>query len=237
MVHTRIYSTLQPGLAQAQTKEEAEENTAVEAPPMSPEGVRKGTLEYWKRKCANLTAFNERVANIPFTPKEAGVLKIAPSTCQENDSARCKLNNDEFGSCKMKDMVGTKRKKREEAEAERERIDGKKQARVERLEQEAQEARQLAEAFERCQGGCVCGETPCPMAKMKKCAVCGDIKKKVCAKRACREAQQPLALPAPPVVASADTPQVVQTPMEVEETFRVRVTRSGTGGPWRVTPR
>jgi hypothetical protein len=39
-----------------------------------------------------------------------------------------------------------------------------------------------------------CGKTPCPMAGLKLCTICGDIKKTTCRKTACVAALQPLRL-------------------------------------------
>ena len=53
---------------------------------------------------------------------------------------------------------------------------------------------QRAEEFARCEKGCVCGRVPCPMAKMKKCPHCGEIKQRMCGKKECKEKEGPLLL-------------------------------------------
>jgi len=69
---------------------------------------------------------------------------------------------------------------------------------------------ELQDAWERCGAACTCeAEWPavCPVAGMKRCATCKDVKSRMCVKRVCVAALRPLmlmpptvplALPAPP---------------------------------------
>jgi hypothetical protein len=97
----------------------------------------------------------------------------------------------------------SERKKQEEDEMEAERVQMEKNrrdtARVTRTEQDvARKAKKDAEiasvvaAWAKCGGGCMCLRVyfgrellTCPVKGLKKCGVCGDIKKSVSAKRAC----------------------------------------------------
>lgn len=47
-------------------------------------------------------------------------------------------------------------------------------------------------AFDLCTPLCRCGVVPCPQAKLKLCATCGDIKRLECRKAACVAARGPL---------------------------------------------
>ena len=144
------------------------------------------------------------VQNIPMTPREAGVLPMSTATHQEYDAGRDRLNDEEFGSCKMKDMVGTKTRKRLEREEERKRIESNKVARIERREKEDREAAERRAAFEKCHPECTCGESPCPMAKLKLCPTCNEIKSGLCRKRECKAVRDGVQLtidaPSMPVV-------------------------------------
>ena len=69
-------------------------------------------------------------------------------------------------------------------------MEQRKVARVEKKEEAEAAAKEQRTAFDRCQPLCVCGSTPCPMAALKLCATCGDIKQRLCIKAACVAARQ-----------------------------------------------
>ena len=52
----------------------------------------------------------------------------------------------------------------------------------------------LHAAWATCGEVCTCERVPCPVAGLKKCATCGDIKSRLCIKKACVAARKPLAL-------------------------------------------
>lgn len=115
------------------------------------------------------------------------MLAIDPTTKWK--PGRDKLNETEYGSCQMQDMIGIKDKKVAEEAAERERIEGNKRARIEKQQLEADGLLELQASYDRCHPECTCGVTPCPVAGLKKCENCGDIKKTVCRKQPCRAAR------------------------------------------------
>ena len=167
--------------------------------------ARAGSKEYYRELSNAQAALIEKLMNIPCTPIEGGVLKMQPMTCQERNSGRARVLDDmeEYGSCYLKDMVGSKKAKRKKREDERERIDGDKRRRVEEKEKAESEAADLQRRFEQCSSSCTCGETPCRVQGLKRCPHCGDIKKQVCRKQACKAARGEgrgalLAIEAPP---------------------------------------
>ena len=169
-----------------------------------PEGLEEGSKEYYEEKLASAMALIERLKNVPCTPKEAGVLALAPTTCQERDAGRMRLSTDEHSSCKMKDMVGTKKRRRLENEMERARIDQDKENGAVKKLKEAEDAMNSAAAWATCHAldgspQCKCGVSPCPWANLRYCIHCGDVKKTQCRKRACLDKIQ--ALPGPTVLA------------------------------------
>lgn len=167
-------------------------NTTVE----EPEGVEVDSKEYWKAKFERSQGIVEKLVNVPCTPKEAGVLQLSPTTCQEWDSKRDRLNDEAFGSCKLKDMIETKKRKRLAAEEDRERIESNKIARIEK-KSAAQAAKEVAmKAWAACALGCACGVSPCPWAKKVYCLQCRELKTGQCRKIACKKAAQ-AALEAP----------------------------------------
>ena len=114
-------------------------------------------------------------------------------------------------------MVAIKRRKRLLAEEKQQGVEARKVARVEKQDAEAEARAQLAAAFEKCGAGCVCGADPCPVAGLKRCVTCGDIKKRVCGKQVCkaaRDAAAPKALPAPSPAA-----EIVEQPYEESEVY------------------
>jgi hypothetical protein len=100
----------------------------------------------------------------------------------------------EGGSARLRNLHGQAVERRQLREKEQEEKDQRARELQEKKEKAAQELQQLAEDFERCAGGCVCGQQPCKMQGYKKCGVCGDIKKRKCGKRECKAAQAPLLL-------------------------------------------
>ena len=79
------------------------------------------------------------------------------------------------------------------------------------------EKAELEEAWNRCGGNeCRCGKAPCPVGGLLRCVTCGDIKKKVCRKAACKPTTTGgLPVLAPPVATPLLNAQVgAQAPVE-----------------------
>ena len=182
-------------------------SVVVPSNPPSPDGVEKGTLEYYKKKFEAAMDLNARLRDIPITPKEAGVLTVLPNNTQRADSKRQRLTESEYGSENLKDMLSIKRAKRLEAEEERARIEGNKAARAAKKQQQEEEENQLQMAWAVCGDNavhCVCGDgrmrEDCPMWGMQRCPSCTRITKHKCRKAGCKlalTAPAPLALPMP----------------------------------------
>ena len=118
----------------------------------------------------------------------------------------------EFGSATLKDMVSIKRRKRQEQEEERQGLEARKTARIEKRDAKEEERAMLAASFEKCNPVCVCGTSPCPMAELKRCATCGDIKKRVCGKQTCKAARDAVV----PLEGSAPTDSPESQSMQFE---------------------
>ena len=124
---------------------------------------------------------------VPVLPKEAGLLVTTPQRAQEFISERERLYEEEFGSCTLKDMGAKKKRKRDAAQKERERIDGEKEKRELKKADAANKKLELELGYAKCKPECTCGAPvgECPMAKFIKCETCNEIKKGLCKVRAC----------------------------------------------------
>jgi hypothetical protein len=136
--------------------------------------------------------------NYQTNPVSVGMLKPLQMPAVVTKPSKGRLT-DLSGSFQMNDIQGLKRKKHEEDETEVERVRMEKNrrdtARVTRTEQEAaRKAKKDAEmasveaAWAKCGGGCTCLRVhfglellTCPVQGLKKCGVCGEIKKSMCA--------------------------------------------------------
>ena len=104
------------------------------------------------------------------------------------------------GSVTMRDVSGVAAERRMEAEAAAAAKEEKARAKAEAKAAEEAEAARLVAAFELCEHSCACGVMPCPMAKWKRCPVCGP-KSSLCKVRTCVAARKPLLLDYNPAVA------------------------------------
>ena len=97
----------------------------------SPVGVRRGSLEYYKRKLETAIDVIGLMDFTPPLPKEAGILETTPqpAAAQEYISERAQLYEEEYGSYTLKQMGVKKKAKRKAAQVERERIDTTKAGR------------------------------------------------------------------------------------------------------------
>ena len=160
----------------------------------SPEGVRKGSQLYYKRKYGAAMEVIDKLVQIPWTPAAGQLLVTTPQPSQTCISNRQRLAEEEFGSYTLKDMGETKRQKKAEAEAERLRIDSNKAAAAEKKEAAAQALHDLTVTYNDCTPDCMCGadEGQCPMLKYKMCACCHQLKKGLCKVRVCVESRKPV---------------------------------------------
>ena len=141
------------------------------------------------------------MAELPDQPGISGMLKPLQMPAVVTKPSKGRLT-DISGSFEMNDIQGLKRKKAEVDETEVERVrtekDRRDTARVTRTDREAaKKAKKDAEmasveaAWAKCGGGCTClGRMrvhfglellTCPVQGLKKCGVCGEIKKSMCA--------------------------------------------------------
>ena len=75
----------------------------------------------------------------------------------------------------------------------------------------------LKAAWEQCGAACVCGGQPCPVAGMKRCATCFDVKTRMCVKRQCVAARRPLMLMPPAEVLALPSPPAPPLPSGVPQ--------------------
>ncbi|KAK3269961.1 hypothetical protein CYMTET_21613 [Cymbomonas tetramitiformis] len=169
----------------------------------SPEGIRRGSLEYYKRKYDAMKNLAETWEAYETTPVEKGILspEILPPLPPKPSKGRLPDNNGSFG---FNDILAKKRAKKAEVQAAREQQEfASLQRDLAREEREAANARavlakaqaasELQKAWEMCGEQCTCPilflnmvRVPCPVNKMKRCRICGDIKKSKCSKTDCR---------------------------------------------------
>ncbi|KAK3232570.1 hypothetical protein CYMTET_57074 [Cymbomonas tetramitiformis] len=160
---------------------------------------------YYKRKLAATRDLAAEWEMYETSPIEQGLLSpdVLPPLPPKASKGRLSDSN---GSFQFNDILGKKRAKRAEQQAVREQTEfaalqrdlareGRDAANARAAAAKAQAARELQEAWEKCGGGCTCPvlfvnmvRVICPVFKMKKCQICGDIKKSKCSKTECKRA-------------------------------------------------
>ena len=96
-----------------------------------------------------------------------------------------------------------------EDEAAVRQVAARKEATAGKKAEAEEEWKELQDAWEWCGATCACeAEWPavCPVAGMKRCATCKDVKPRICVKRACVAARKPLMLMAPTVPLTLPAP-------------------------------
>ncbi|KAK3240080.1 hypothetical protein CYMTET_50046 [Cymbomonas tetramitiformis] len=181
-----------------------EEKVEAEAPPnvedfrTSPEGVRKDTTEYLKRKLEAYRGLAKQWQTYETSPIEQGILspEILPPLPPRPSKGGL---SDKNGSFQFNDILAMKRAKKAEQDETRAQAEfaslQRDLAREQRESQmaevvarRAQAAAELSTAFDKCGGRCKCNiyvnlkRVSCEASKLKKCPVCADIKKSKCAK-------------------------------------------------------
>ena len=168
---------------------------SIEEAVKTPDGMRSNDVEALKVKVARLTKLARSQEKAGFDPTVVpGVLEpnVAPVKKRQRDRSRA--SQSEGGSARLRNLHGETVEKREAAEKKQDEVQQRKEAQQEKRELAAEAERVLRAAFELCQRGCVCGEQPCKVQGYKQCEVCKEVKRRVCTKRACVAARQPLML-------------------------------------------
>eukprot|EP00854_Cymbomonas_tetramitiformis_P009841 gene9842-11656_t len=173
----------------------------------SPEGVRKGTPEYFKRKLAAIRALGQEWETFETTPMLRGILEVrsVPPLPPKPSKGRLSDNNGSFSFNEVRKKKAAKKQAEQDARQETEfralqQDLAKKQRDAEITATAAakqQKLEALKHAWERCTPVCSCRPRifvggiptyfrPCEIAGLKQCPVCKDIKKSKCAKAACK---------------------------------------------------
>ena len=194
----------------AQTQRDAPTPTALtfDAALQVPDGMRAGSLAAAQAQVEQLKAYIKQTTHAPIDYRAAGLLSPKKAQITKRIRDKTRIDESEGGDAFLRDLAGNARGKqvaREEAAAG---VAQRKQARLEKKDEATTAALALRQAFDKCTPVCQCGLTPCPQAKLKLCATCGDMKGQLCRKGPCvaareplmltmREEAAPLALPAP----------------------------------------
>jgi hypothetical protein len=211
----------------ASTQEpEATEVSPIIAAPTSPEGytgraaARSAALaEHWKEQAMFMF---KQAKDIEKKRLEDPVMLSAVLSCNDpihdatwhkkprTDSRVSVQPHEVTGSLLAVDLGGMLEKKLDDD------VNGKVAA--------AQKTLSLAAAWQRCSGGCVCGQTPCPIAGLRRCDLCHKIQIRACGKRACVAERERLAavpaaaipqpaIPVPMVVGTETAPAAPLSPV------------------------
>ena len=140
----------------------------------SPVGVRKGTLEYERRKNEMYReALKERSQNIVSPDEVPGFLTIEKVRVPPKKKAiRLTQVHGSMEGSKILELREEVEKKQQEKEAE------KLKKKMGKSEQK--------NSFLRCKDSCVCGSEKCQASGLKQCPVCGDVMKTHCSKKKCQ---------------------------------------------------
>jgi len=162
----------------------------------SPEGVAKGSTEYWKVKYERQVAITERLAKTEVGPKEAGILEVTVQ--QKRKPVSSMRITDGHGSSELTGLLEKIQSKKATAAA----ADATKSATAadraaKKAESDAAAAAELAK-WRYCQPVCACQSAPapparplpCPMAGWRLCPFCDTLKKRQCGAKACKEAAE-----------------------------------------------
>ncbi|KAK3249698.1 hypothetical protein CYMTET_40890 [Cymbomonas tetramitiformis] len=185
-----------------------EEKTTLQAPPDvanfsgSPEGLRKGSAEYHKRKYEAMRELARKWQKYETSPVEQGILTpdVLPPLPPKPSKGRL---SDKNGSFQFNNILSLKRQKKAEHEAHRLQAEFASLQRdlarehreahiAEAAAAKAQAAAELSSAFDKCGNGCKCNlfvnmkPVSCWVSKFKKCPICNEIKKSKCAKAECK---------------------------------------------------
>jgi hypothetical protein len=161
----------------------------------TPLGMRSGSAEAMKIKLERTKKFAQKLQAAGFDPTVVpGLMAPQVAAVKKRKRDMTRAESSVGGSARLRNLHGKAVEKREEKERLEREAEAKRQELAAKKQRVAEEARALAEAFELCQGGCVCGQEPCAVKGLKRCDTCKEIKQRVCIKRACVAARSALAL-------------------------------------------
>ena len=146
-------------------------------------------------KVERLTKLAKSLGKAGFDPTIVdGLMAPQEVPAKKRVRDRSRIEVWEGGSARLRNLHGKAVEKRVLKEQEQKERDARKEEQEEKRLQAAEAERALRAAFDRCKATCMCGEEPCKMKGYKECAVCGQIKRRVCTKRECKAAGVPLLL-------------------------------------------
>ena len=152
---------------------------------ISPIDERAGSANYYRKKLEQAMVIIEKLQERPDLPSEAGVLEPRPPK-QTSGPKRVTVNSG-HGSIRITKARENKHQTLSEKERDESLAAAKADAREEKATMAWQEWVNLSYHFGLCEIECVCEKNDaCLAKKFKKCASCGDIKKKACSKKACK---------------------------------------------------
>ena len=154
----------------------------------SPEGVRKGSLAYYKYKAERAAAIIALQKNREVGPAESGML--VPQVKQPKKNMSRFRISEGHGSQKLSKML-EKRRAHTAARDEEERAKAARaEARVERATERATEFAARLAKWRACENECVCERAPCVWVGFLFCPSCSELKKGKCRKAAWKTARE-----------------------------------------------
>ena len=164
---------------------------------MTPEGMASGSLQSEQAKVQRLLEHAqelEAIVEAPYDPTAGGQLvpDVVMRPDKEGGGGRKRLTA-LHGSVTMQGVGEEAEQREREAKEQVAAAKEKKLQAAEKKEAAAAAASARDAAFALCEVACVCGVTPCPYAKWKRCPVCGP-KNGTCKVRGCVAARRPLLL-------------------------------------------
>jgi hypothetical protein len=159
-----------------------------------PDGIRSGSLAAAQAQVEQLKQYIQQNTHAAFDPFAAGILSPKKKEAIKRVRDKSRIDESEGGDAFLRDLACNARDKQVAREEHAAGVEQRKKARLEKKEEATAAALALRAAFDLCTPTCQCGESPCPQAKLKLCATCGDIKPTICRKGPCMATRQPLLL-------------------------------------------
>ena len=139
----------------------------------SPEGVWKGSAEYYRRKLEqnleHIAQLSETTPKLENVPGLMPFKRIAPTKSKNKTLTKMRGS---LKSTELRKLVEEREKAEEEAERWRKEKHLKKE--------------EMKGAFQGCKLKCLCGENVCKATQLKESSVCFDVLKMQCHKEACK---------------------------------------------------
>mmetsp|Transcript_9553 Transcript_9553/g.31196 ORF Transcript_9553/g.31196 Transcript_9553/m.31196 type:complete len:268 (+) Transcript_9553:435-1238(+) len=160
----------------------------------SPEGVEKGSAAYWKAKYEDAKGIIKLQSEREVDPKEAGILPVVQRQNTTKNMSRIRIT-DGHGSATMSNLLQQREAQRTDKERQAQEKKAKADERAKKKNEKNANTKALWDAFQLCKDGCVCddlapGVEACEASKMKLRPYCGELKKRACSKKKCREQKQ-----------------------------------------------